>query len=115
MATLSITSITYQSKLVENVKGLKDIGLGKEHYVAQLDIIEQIAKHVTFIKTNVDEMVQERKKANTIDDVREKSIAYDEKVKSYFEPIRYHVDKLELLVEDSLWPLPKFRELLFIK
>lgn len=109
------TAITYQSKLIDNVKGLKEIGLGKEHYAAQMDIIERISKHVTFIKTNVDEMVHERKKANVIDDIREKSIAYDEKVKSYFDPIRYHVDKLELLVEDSLWPLPKFRELLFIK
>ncbi|MEO6523504.1 MAG: glutamine synthetase III [Mucilaginibacter sp.] len=109
------TAITYQSKLVENVKGLKEIGLGKEHYSAQLDIIEQISTHVTFIKNNVDQMVQERKNANIIDDLRDKSIAYDEKVKSFFEPIRYHVDKLELLVEDSLWPLPKFRELLFIK
>ncbi|RKR82350.1 glutamine synthetase [Mucilaginibacter gracilis] len=109
------TAITYQSKLIDNVKGLKEIGLDKQHYAAQLDIIERIATHVTFIKNNVDEMVQQRKKANAIDDIREKSIAYDENVKSYFEPIRYHVDKLELLVEDSLWPLPKFRELLFIK
>ncbi|EHQ26214.1 glutamine synthetase III family protein [Mucilaginibacter paludis] len=109
------TAITYQSKLIENVKGLKEIGLNKEHYSAQLDIIERISKHVTFIKDNVDQMIDERRKANKIDDLREKSIAYDEKVKSYFEPIRYHVDKLELLVEDSLWPLPKFRELLFIK
>jgi glutamine synthetase len=109
------TAITYQTKLVENVKGLKDIGLSKEHYSAQIDIIERISKHVTFIKNNVDEMIEERKKANIIEDVREKSIAYDEKVKSYFDPIRYHVDKLEQLVDDSLWPLPKFRELLFIK
>jgi glutamine synthetase len=109
------TAITYQSKLIENVVGLKEIGLGKESYTAQLDFIERISKHISFIKTNVDEMVAERKKANAIEDVREKSIAYDEKVKSYFDPIRYHVDKLELLVEDSQWPLPKFRELLFLK
>ncbi len=109
------TAITYQTKLVENVKGLKEIGLGKESYEAQIDIIERISKHVAFIKTNVDEMIKERKKANAIEDVREKSIAYDENVKSYFDPIRYNVDKLEQLVDDSLWPLPKFRELLFIK
>ena len=59
-------------------------------------------------------MVAERKKANDIEDLREKAIVYDEKVKSYFQPIRYHVDKLEQLVDDSIWPLPKFRELLFI-
>jgi glutamine synthetase len=78
-------------------------------------IIKQISEHVSFIKKNVEQMVTERKAANVIEDVREKSMAYDEKVKSYFEPIRYHVDKLELLVDDNIWPLPKFRELLFIK
>ncbi len=60
-------------------------------------------------------MIDERKKANVLEDVRKKAIAYDEKVKSYFEPIRYHVDKLEVLIDDAQWPLPKFRELLFIK
>ena len=60
-------------------------------------------------------MVAERKQANSIEDIREKAIAYDEKVKAFFVPIRYHVDKLEQLIDDSLWPLPKFRELLFIK
>ncbi|NCD71772.1 glutamine synthetase III family protein [Mucilaginibacter agri] len=108
-------AITYQSKLVESVRGLKDIGLKPDTYAAQLDIITKLAEHINFIKTNVDKMVDERKKANAIDDVREKSIAYDEKVKTFFQPIRYHVDKLEQLVDDSLWPLPKFRELLFIK
>ncbi|MGZ3821134.1 MAG: glutamine synthetase III family protein [Mucilaginibacter sp.] len=109
------SAIAYQSKLVENVKGLKDIGLAESSYAAQLDIINQIAGHVNFIKTNVEEMIGERKKANVIEDIYEKSLAYDEKVKSYFQPIRYHVDKLEQLIDDSLWPLPKFRELLFIK
>ncbi len=109
------SAIAYQSKLIENVKGLKDIGLAASTYAAQLDIINRIAEHVNFIKTNVDQMITERKIANAIEDVREKSIAYDEKVKSYFQPIRYHVDKLEQLIDDTLWPLPKFRELLFIK
>jgi glutamine synthetase len=109
------TSINYQTKLIENVKGLKEIGLGKETYAAQMDIIERISTHINFIKSNVEAMVDERKKANAIDDIRDRSIAYDEKVKSYFDPIRYHVDKLEQLIDDSMWPLPKFRELLFIK
>ncbi len=109
------SAITYQSKLVENVRGLKDIGLNESTYSAQLSIINQISEHVNFIKSNVEQMVAERKKANIIEDVREKSLEYDEKVKSYFQPIRYHVDKLEQLIDDSIWPLPKFRELLFIK
>jgi len=108
-------AIAYQSNLVSNVKGLKDIGLKETTYTAQLDIINKISEHVNFIKTNVEEMITERKKANIIEDIREKSIQYDEKVKSYFQPIRYHVDKLEQLIDDELWPLPKFRELLFIK
>lgn len=109
------TAINYQSKLVENVRGLKDIGLDSSTYAAQLDIITKIAEHVNFIKSNVGYMVAERKQANSIEDIRAKAIAYDEKVRAFFTPIRYHVDKLEQLIDDSMWPLPKFRELLFIK
>lgn len=109
------SAIAYQSKLVENVKGLKDIGLDKSTYAAQLDIITQLAEHINFIKLNVEQMINERKKANSIEDIRERALEYDDKVKSYFQPIRYHVDKLEQLIDDSIWPLPKFRELLFIK
>ncbi|MDF3076230.1 MAG: glutamine synthetase type [Sphingobacteriaceae bacterium] len=109
------SAIGYQTSLIQNVKGLKDIGLGEETYTAQIDIIKKISEHVNFIKTNNAEMIEERKKANKIEDLRDRSIAYDEKVKSYFDPIRYHVDKLEQLIDDACWPLPKFRELLFIK
>lgn len=108
-------AVGYQTKLIENVKGLKDLGLAASTYEAQLDIINKIAEHVNFIKTNVEQMVDERKKANAIEDIRQRAIEYDEKVKSFFAPIRYRVDKLEQLVDDRLWPLPKFRELLFIK
>jgi len=109
------TAINYQTTLIDNVKGLKDLGLEEDSYAAQLDIIKKISGHVNFIRTANLEMVNERKKANNIEDIRDKSIAYDEKVKSFFDPIRYHVDKLEQLVDDSKWPLPKFRELLFLK
>ncbi|TZF83873.1 glutamine synthetase type III [Pedobacter sp. BS3] len=108
-------AIAYQTELITNVKGLKEIGLGEETYSAQIDLIKKISTHVNFIKTNVHDMIEERKKANVIEDAREKAIAYDEKVKSYFDPIRYHVDKLEQLIDDTRWPLPKFRELLFLK
>lgn len=108
-------AIKYQTTMVENVRGLKEIGLNEADYEAQMMIIKQIAEHVNFIKKTVITMIDERKAANSIEDSREKAIAYDEKVKSFFEPIRYHVDKLELLVDDNIWPLPKFRELLFIK
>jgi glutamine synthetase len=108
-------AIKYQTSVIDNVKGLKDIGMGEESYEAQMFIIKQISEHVNFIKKNVEAMIEERKAINAVENVREKAIVYDEKVKSYFEPIRYHVDKLELLVDDNIWPLPKFRELLFIK
>ncbi len=108
-------AINYQSKLVQSIVGLKDIGLKPESYKAQMDIVTKLAEHINFIKSNVDAMVDARKKANHIEDTRDKAIAYDETVKSYFADIRYHVDKLEQLVDDSLWPLPKFRELLFLK
>jgi glutamine synthetase len=108
-------ALSYQTKLIENVKGLKELGLAASTYEAQLDIITKIADHVNFIKTNVDQMVEARKTANAVEDIRQRAIDYDEKVKSFFAPIRYRVDKLEQLVDDGMWPLPKFRELLFIK
>lgn len=112
------TAIKYQGSLVENVRGLKDILSGPDFKKAaqiQLDMITEISDHINTIKTNVDEMTEARKKANTITDVKKQAIEYCEKVKAYFEVIRYHVDKLELLVDDESWPLPKYRELLFTK
>ncbi|MBN8702887.1 MAG: glutamine synthetase III [Bacteroidetes bacterium] len=81
----------------------------------QLDMINDISEHISVIKNSVDEMVEERKKANNIEDQKKKAVAYCEKVKPYFETIRYHVDKLELLIDDEMWPLPKYREMLFAK
>jgi glutamine synthetase len=108
-------AISYQSKLVENVRGLKELGLDESTYKAQIEIIKKISEHINFVKTDIDDMIDARKKANIVEDPREKAIEYDEKVKPFFQQIRYHVDKLEQLVDDSVWPLPKFRELLFIK
>ncbi len=108
-------AIVYQNKLIDNVKGLKEIGLEEAAYEVQMDLIRKISGHINEVKTNANKMLEERKKANVLEDIREKAIAYDENVKSYFDPIRYHVDKLEQLVDDAQWPLPKFRELLFIK
>jgi glutamine synthetase len=108
-------SVSYQNTLIENVKGLKEIGLTKAAYEPQFEILKKISEHMSIIKKSVDEMTEERKKANTIADSRKLAIAYDEKVKPFFETIRYNVDKLELIVGDEYWPLPKFRELLFLK
>ncbi len=109
------TAIRYQNRLIENVKGLKELGLGEESYKASLDTIREISERLTVIKTKVDEMVEERKVANNLEHSDAKATHYCEKVKPYFDTIRYHVDKLELLVDDEDWPLAKYRELLFLK
>jgi glutamine synthetase len=113
------TALKYQSTLIENVRGLKEISSAadfKKLAQIQLDIISEISEHISVIKTKVDEMTEARKKANALTDVKKQAIDYCEKVKeAYFETIRYHVDKLELLVDDESWPLPKYRELLFTK
>jgi glutamine synthetase len=104
--------------LIENARGLKEV-LDSKSYVKlsknQVDTIKEISDHISTIKVNVDLMLEERRKANRKQTIEENAIAYNEKVKPYFEIIRYHVDKLELLVDDELWPLPKYREILFLK
>ncbi|WP_219226065.1 glutamine synthetase III [Pedobacter antarcticus] len=107
--------IEYQNALLENVKGLKDAGLSKESLETPLSIINKLSLHLGIVKNSIDEMLEERKRTNAIEDSREKAIAYDQNVKSHFDAIRYHADKLEQIVDDSVWPLPKFRELLFLK
>ncbi|WP_340203284.1 glutamine synthetase III [Ascidiimonas sp. W6] len=111
------TAIRYQNTLIENVKGLKEV-FGKDFKKLaseQMDLIEAISNHIAEINSKVNQMINERKKANTLDNAQLKADAYCEKIKPYFEEIRYHCDKLELLVDDSLWPLTKYRELLFTR
>ena len=110
------TAIKYLNTLIENVKGLKDIYGDKytQHAQEQMQLIERISNHIAEINTGVNTMIEARKKVNTIEDGFEKSLAYCNTVKPYFETIRYHCDKLELLVDNSLWPLAKYRELLFL-
>ena len=108
-------AIAYQNSLIENAKGLKELGLTGDALATPLAIINKVSEHLNVVKTSIDAMLEQRKKVNAIEDSREKAISYDEKVKSYFDTIRYHTDKLEQIVDDSVWPLPKFRELLFIK
>ena len=123
LADLSInhivpTGIKYMSFLLENLKGLKDIFNEKEYQKLSLtskEAIIIISDHITMIKKLVFEMVEERKKANVIEDAYKKALAYEKNVKPFLEEIRQHVDKLELIVDDEIWPLPKYRELLFTR
>ncbi|HNF72428.1 MAG TPA: glutamine synthetase type III, partial [Chitinophagaceae bacterium] len=108
-------AIQYQNTLIENVKGLKEIGLNKEAYRSQIDMIENISKHIAGVSDQVEAMIEARKKANELDDMHARAVAYCDTVKSYFDTIRYHADKLELVVDDSLWQLPKYREMLFLR
>ncbi|PRY15707.1 glutamine synthetase [Pontibacter ummariensis] len=107
------TAIAYQNKLIQNIRGLKELGLEDEYTESTLEAIKKMSRHITTIQKNVNEMIEARKVANKIEDARERAISYNEKVLSYFEPIRYSVDKLELMVDDEDWPLVKYRELLF--
>ncbi|WP_257668030.1 glutamine synthetase III family protein [Parapedobacter tibetensis] len=105
----------YQNDLITNVKGLKDLGFKAGTYSSQANLIERISTHINTILEDAEAMRQERKKANILEDLRDKAIVYDEKVKPYFDKIRYHLNKLEQIVDDRKWPLPKLRELLFVR
>lgn len=111
------TAITYQNQLIANVQGLKDIfGSDYMKYAGeQVNLIKDISGYMGSIISNVEKMIDQRRIANKIDSVEERAEAYCHKVKPYFEEIRYACDKLELLVDDELWPLTKYRELLFTR
>ena len=111
------TAVNYQNKLIENVRGLKDV-FGKEFETIakeQLDLIKKISEHISAITIKTNAMVEERKKANIMEDVEEKAFVYCDTIRPYFDEIRYHCDKLELMVDDELWPLTKYREMLFTR
>jgi glutamine synthetase len=111
-------AIRYQSELIENVKGLKELFSEKEFKElagARIEWIKTISQHVSYIKAKVSEMVEARKQVNIIENEREKAMAYSTQIFCFLDDIRYHVDKLELIVDDEYWPLPKYRELLFIR
>ncbi len=109
-------AIKYQNTLIENIRGLKEIGLKESAYINQKQILEKISEHIAQISDQVSKMIEARKKANAIKDTREKAIAYCDDVKEpYFDKIRYNADKLELLIDDSEWLLPKYREILFLR
>jgi len=110
--------IEYQNKLITNVQGIvAALGdkAGKTAAKAQIELIEKISLHLNKMKATCDVMLQERKVANKIEHAEEKAVAYCDRVRVHFDEIRYNADKLELLVDDELWPLPKFREMLFTR
>ena len=110
------TAIKYQNVLIENVKGIKEIFPKEFENLAAEEIktIRQIAEHVKYIREHSFEMVEARKKWNNVDNIAERAIGYETEIRPFIENIRYHIDKLELIVDDQLWPLPKYRELMSI-
>ena len=111
-------AIEYQSKLIDNVykmKGLFPAEEAEKLSAENVAIIRKISEHTSYIKEHVDTMIEARKVANKIVDEREKAVAYHDTIAPMLEQIRYHIDKLELIVDDQMWTLPKYRELLFIR
>jgi len=108
-------AIKYQNLLIKNIKGLKELGFDEGSYASQKHIAQKISDHINVIRNRVEAMIEARKVANEVEDSRKKAIMYCDDVKKYFDEIRYHVDKLELLVDDEYWQLPKYRELLFLR
>lgn len=111
-------AMKYQTELIDNVYKTQSIFPATEADTlvkGNRDLIKQIAEHTTYITAHVNQMIEARKVANKIENVRDKAIAYHDNIEPMLDEIRYHVDKLELIVDDSMWTLPKYRELLFIR
>ena len=109
-------AIRYQNLLANNIKGLKESGLKEAAFANQKQILEKISEHINSTSELVEKMIEARKICNNMEGTRTKAIAYQSQVKdAFFDDIRYHVDKLELLVDDREWYLPKYREILFLR
>ena len=109
-------AIRYQNLLTNNIKGLKESGLKESAFANQKQILEKISEHINMTSDLVEKMIEARKICNNMTGTRTKAIAYQSQVKdAFFDDIRYHVDKIELLVDDREWYLPKYREILFLR
>ena len=112
------TAVSYQNRLLENLRGLREVFDTSEYEVLSADrkdLIRDISHRVTEIKRLVKEMTEARKKANHMENYQERAFAYEQQVKPYLDEIREHIDNLEMEIDDEIWPLPKYRELLFTK
>ncbi|MFT5861252.1 MAG: glutamine synthetase [Flavobacteriaceae bacterium] len=110
--------VEYQNTLLTNIQGLFNVlgdKMGKQASDAQIDLLKRISVHMNKMKESCDTMLAARKKANAIEHMEDKAIAYCDNVKIHFDDIRYHADKLEVLIDDKIWPLPKFSEMLFTR
>ena len=111
-------AVRYQTMLLQNVKNLQEVFSGEEYEElasGRKQLIKEIGAHISLIKSKVHDMTEARKKANVLEDNVEKAEAYDQTVFPFLDEIRYHIDKLELVIDNEMWPLPKYRELLFVR
>jgi glutamine synthetase len=109
-------AVNYQNTLAQNIKNLKELGMDEQSYSSQQDLLSRVSKHIHVIYTKIHEMTEARKVANNIENIRTRAIAYDSQVKAkFFDEIRYHVDKLEHLIDNEKWTLPKYREMLLLR
>ena len=110
------SAVKYMNVLINNIKGLKEVGIAESAHANQRQILEKIADHTNKVSDLVEKMIEARKVVNNMSETRTKAIGYQSQVKdAYFDQIRYHVDKLEMLVDDQYWLLPKYREMLFLR
>ncbi len=112
------TAISYQNKLIENVQGIQSIfgeKVAKKHAKGQMDLVENISERISAISTLIDKLSKEKTKAFAIEEAQKQADAYCNKVKPYFDQIREHCDALEMMIDDEMWPLTKYREMLFSK
>ena len=109
-------AVRYQNILLENIRGLKEVGLGDKACTQRTAVLSKISEHINELSQSVEDMIEARKRCNSMKSTRDMAIGYCTEVKeTYFDTIRYHADKLELLVDDKEWYLPKYRELLFLR
>jgi glutamine synthetase len=108
-------AVRYQNVLIENVKGIKDIfGEGyMEFCSAEIETLKKISTYINNVSVDVEELVEARKRANKIENIAERAKVYSHDVKDMMDKVRYSADQLEMIVDDEMWPLPKYRELLF--
>lgn len=109
------SAITYQNRLAETINAVSSAGIAKAGNKGLTDLLKEVVDHTNALKIGVDNMVEQRKAANVITDTKKKALAYCNHVRGSFDEIRRHVDKLEHLIDDDLWKLPKYREILFVR
>jgi glutamine synthetase len=105
-------AIQYQNNILDNILKMKSAGFDASMYKAQSELVVDLSNHLAQVKSNVDAMIEARKVCNKIEENAPKAKAYCDQVVPFFDKIRYHADKLEQLVDNQLWPLPKYREIL---